>query len=399
MYGLPSASVPTSVLELPDLCLPDAGGANEAIGTPLTPHAIATESVSVTGHVGSAAVSPAAGHVGQASSVPGAAAAATQPPASPVAETWPSAASRVRAMIAALDKRAAGLPPPPPPVPATPPVMTGASSVRRSPSRDIMQSQVIRIQRLVITPPTTPRSANAAVASPRALRMQQPLPFMGNSPPQAASATTAAPVTPPATSVWPKATPAATTASPKAAPVATTERDSVIKVARAAEAAEAAAQAAVVAAEAVASAVEAAAAQAEQRASKNKRRMQRVHAPLTRPTGSGRASRSPNRRVRRQARPGTRQLPGAESEGGAEGSGGTGPSSHGSQLPRPEANMYVGGSDADDDDADAAEEALWPGALLSESLRVNTATGSPMPRGSSQDPQDPLSIAIDAMLD
>lgn len=61
--------------------------------------------------------------------------------------------------------------------------------------------------------------------------------------------------------------------------------------------------------------------------------------------------------------------------------------------------MYVGGSDADDDDADAADEALWPEALLSESLRVNAATGSPMLSVSSQDPQDPLSIAMDAMLD
>lgn len=392
VYGLPPTPVPTSPPELPDLCLPDGGGASETVGTPLTPLAISSESLPAARSVNTAAASPAARRVGHASSVAEAATGTAQAPASPAVATSPSAASRVRAMVAALDMRAAGLPSPPVTVPSTPPEVASTPSVRRSLGRDISQSQVIRIQRLVITPPTTPRSANAAATSPTALRMQRPLPYMAKAPPQAPLATSAPPLIPPTV-----------TASPKESHASTTERDSVIKVARAAEAAEAAAQAAVVAAEAVASAVEAAAAQAEQRASKNKRRMQRVNAQSSRPASSGRASRSPNRRVRRQARSGARQLPAAHSEGvssGREGSGGTGPlPSRGVQLPRLETDMYVGGSDADDDDADAADEALWPEALLSESLRVNAATGSPMLSVSSQDPQDPLSIAMDAMLD
>ncbi|GAB0491860.1 hypothetical protein MMPV_003115 [Pyropia vietnamensis] len=391
VYGLPPAPELTSLLELPDLCLPDAGGAGEMVGTPLTPHAFAAESVPAARSSDTAAVLPAARHVGQASLASTTAATTVQSPAPAAAATSPGPASRVRAMVAALDMRAAGLSTTPSsPLPPAPPVVVNASSARRSsPGRDVTQSQVIRLQRLVITPPTTPRSASATTASPTALRMQRQLPFMGKSSPRAPPAATAPPLTLPAT-----------TASPKTLYAAATERDSVIKVALAAEAAEAAAQAAVVAAEAVTSAVEAAAAQAEQRASKSKRRMQRVNAQSSRPAGSGYASRSPNRRVRRQARPGARQLLASESEGVAswrEGNERSGPPSRGAQLRRPEANMYVGGSDADDDDADAADEALWPDALLA--LRDNPTSGSLMPSVSSQDRQDSLSTAMSAMLD
>jgi len=166
-------------------------------------------------------------------------------------------------------------------------------------------------------------------------------------------------------------------ALPPSLPVSS-ERESVIKVALAAEAAEAAAQAAVDAAEAVASAVEAAAAR---RASKDKRR-QRLLAQ-SRPAGNGRA---PDRRVRRQGRPVPRRHA-ADAEGSAGGAVPTSPNRF--RYGKFGERLYASGSDADDDDE--AGEALWASAF-----RATAASGSPLQTASGQ---DPLEIAADALLD